>query len=107
WVLVVPVRLGGERKGTLVFYCREPRTFTEGDEETGQTLANLAAAAMGTAELHDTLRTERNAFDAARCRAPFLADATLILSRSLDYEKTLAAVTRLAVPEIADWCAVD
>ena len=32
---------------------------------------------------------------------------TAILSRSLDYEHTLTAVARLAVPEIADWCAVD
>ena len=37
----------------------------------------------------------------------FLAESGRILARSLDYEETLAAVARLAVPEIADWCAVD
>ena len=37
----------------------------------------------------------------------FLAEANLVLSASLDYEKTLAALARLVVQDIADWCAVD
>ncbi|MGH2969842.1 MAG: GAF domain-containing protein, partial [Solirubrobacteraceae bacterium] len=37
----------------------------------------------------------------------FLAEAGRVLSSSLDYRETLAAVARLAVPDIADWCAVD
>jgi serine phosphatase RsbU (regulator of sigma subunit)/PAS domain-containing protein len=37
----------------------------------------------------------------------FLAEAGRVLAGSLDYEETLAAVAQLAVPGIADWCAVD
>src|SRR5262249_9575505 len=37
----------------------------------------------------------------------FLADASVVLSSSLDHEQTLASVARLAVQHIADWCAVD
>src|SRR3954451_4821188 len=37
----------------------------------------------------------------------FLAQASGVLAGSLDYERTLAEVARLAVPDIADWCAVD
>jgi PAS domain S-box-containing protein len=37
----------------------------------------------------------------------FLARASQELARSLDYEQTLRAVARLAVPAVADWCAVD
>jgi serine phosphatase RsbU (regulator of sigma subunit)/anti-sigma regulatory factor (Ser/Thr protein kinase) len=37
----------------------------------------------------------------------FLAQASIALARSLDYERTLADVAQLAVPEFADWCAVD
>jgi len=37
----------------------------------------------------------------------FLAEASRVLAGSLDYEETLGAVARLAVPHIADWCAVD
>jgi PAS domain S-box-containing protein len=44
-----------------------------------------------TAELHDQ----------------FLARASEILMSSLDYEETLRNVAWLAVPEIADWCAVE
>lgn len=37
----------------------------------------------------------------------FLAEASKILSSSLDYQTTLNTIAILAVPEIADWCAVD
>ena len=52
--------------------------------------------------VHDT--TERkHAEDALR----FLAESGATLSSSLDYRDTLANVARLAVPTLADWCAVD
>jgi serine phosphatase RsbU (regulator of sigma subunit) len=37
----------------------------------------------------------------------FLARASQELASSLDYQETLRAVARLAVPAVADWCAVD
>jgi PAS domain S-box-containing protein len=37
----------------------------------------------------------------------FLAEASRMLADSLDVQQTLGTVARLAVPEIADWCAVD
>ena len=40
-------------------------------------------------------------------RQRFLADAGWVLGSSLDYEQTLGDVARLAVPRVADWCAVD
>ncbi|MCY1073983.1 ATP-binding protein [Archangium lansingense] len=36
-----------------------------------------------------------------------LAEAGVLLGSSLDYEATLAALTRLAVPRLADWCSLD
>jgi signal transduction histidine kinase/integral membrane sensor domain MASE1 len=39
-------------------------------------------------------------------RARFLAEASSVLSASLDYETTLDSLARLAVPRIADWCSV-
>src|SRR4051812_902200 len=36
----------------------------------------------------------------------FVASASALLARSLDYETTLREVARLAVPEVADWCGV-
>ncbi|HVF89261.1 MAG TPA: GAF domain-containing protein [Blastocatellia bacterium] len=37
----------------------------------------------------------------------FLAEASHVLSSSLEYEATLRTVARLTVPGFADWCAVD
>lgn len=42
----------------------------------------------------------------AEAEQHYLASATAILASSLDYEDTLAALARLLVPELADWCAV-
>src|SRR5947208_2197208 len=42
----------------------------------------------------------------ARRRAAFLAQASATLSASLDYDSTLKSVADLAVPHLADWCAV-
>ena len=46
-----------------------------------------------------------------RCACPergaFLAEASRLLAQSLDYETTLAAVARLAMPELGAWCIVD
>ena len=36
----------------------------------------------------------------------FLSEASALLASSLDYEATLKALTRLAVPRLADWCAL-
>jgi PAS domain S-box-containing protein len=37
----------------------------------------------------------------------FMAEASRVLASSMDYAVTLQRVARLAVPQIADWCAVD
>lgn len=40
-------------------------------------------------------------------RSRFLAEASQLLSSSLDYRTTLENLARLAVPRLADWCAID
>jgi PAS domain S-box-containing protein len=37
----------------------------------------------------------------------FMAEASRVLASSMDYAETLQHLTQLAVPQIADWCAVD
>ena len=46
-------------------------------------------------------RRRRQSFDR------FMAEAGAMLGASLDYETTLEAVAALAVPAVADWCAID
>jgi PAS domain S-box-containing protein len=50
-------------------------------------------------------RDARRAAEEAEGRAAFLAEAGILLSRSLDYATTFANIVRLAVPDFADWCA--
>ncbi|MEG4213614.1 PAS domain S-box protein [Microcoleus sp. S13_B4] len=40
-------------------------------------------------------------------KSTFLAEASAVLSSSLEYEQTLQSVAKLAVPYFADWCSVD
>ena len=49
----------------------------------------------------------RAAAEAARERAAFLADASAVLGERLDRLGTIDALTRVAVPRFADWCAID
>ena len=39
-------------------------------------------------------------------RTQFMAEATKLLSSTLDFRETMNRLTRLAVPTMADWCAV-
>jgi signal transduction histidine kinase len=57
-------------------------------------------------EAHQRRTTERALHETQR-RTAFLAEASRVLGSSLDYEQTLRNVARMAVPDFADWCAVD
>ena len=46
---------------------------------------------------------ERRALERAR----FLAEAGTILSSSLEYRETLPRIAALAIPRLADWCAIE
>lgn len=52
-------------------------------------------------------QTARREAEAQAIKSNFLARASQELASSLDYETTLAKVAKLAVPFLADWCAVD
>jgi PAS domain S-box-containing protein len=49
----------------------------------------------------------RDELQESEARARFLAEAGALLGSTLDYELTLREVSRMAVPRIADWCAID
>jgi PAS domain S-box-containing protein len=106
-MLVAPLTISGSGTGTLVFYFRTPHDFSDVEVQTARALSNVAAAAISTAELYDKQRRSREQAERANLQAAFLAEASAALASSLDYEATLRTVANLAVPQIADWCAVD
>jgi signal transduction histidine kinase len=59
------------------------------------------------ARLYEAERAARQHAEGVREHLTFLAEASQVLASSLDYRATLSAVARLAVPGLADWCAVD
>ena len=52
-------------------------------------------------------QARRSAAESSERRARFLAEASRVLGASFDYQTTLANLTRLAVPDLADYCIVD
>jgi signal transduction histidine kinase len=55
----------------------------------------------------DDAKRARDAALASEARLRLVDEASRVLTSSLDYEITVAAVARLAVPDFADWCGVD
>lgn len=65
----------------------------------------LTAFADGCAQAVRRVWATEEAAERAR-RLAFMADASAELASSLDYRVTLSNVAALAVPDLADWCAV-
>ena len=106
-LLAVPLQIRGGWSGSLVFYYRSEQHFDHIRMETAAALGNLCAVAISTAELYEEQLAQRERLERAHRQSSFLARAGVILGSSLDYAATLKAVAELAVPDVADWCAVD
>jgi PAS domain S-box-containing protein len=65
--------------------------------------ARIYPAPSGVTMTFRDVTASRRALDATA----FTAEASRLLSASLDYEATLRAVAAAAVPRLGDWCAVD
>jgi serine phosphatase RsbU (regulator of sigma subunit) len=97
---LVPLMLGGKALGLLNL------SFPSGSkvDETSQASFVVALADALAQALERILAMHRA--DEANERLAFLADASVVLSESLDYQETLDAITALLVPRLADWCVV-
>jgi PAS domain S-box-containing protein len=90
----------------------EPLLLRSVHRATGEELwALLKAAAVpdatGSIEAAVTIIEDVTAAKRSALRTEFLAQVSQILASSLDHQETLRNVAGLAVPQIADWCAVD
>jgi signal transduction histidine kinase len=75
-------------------------------EDRLRELEHRKVAQQHAAELGEEQKL-RSAAEQAQQRMAFLAEASRVLASSLDFETTLRNVAKLAVPTVADWCAVD
>jgi len=83
------------------------RRFSADDARLLQLVGDRLGVAIRNARLYEAERRARIALEAAARRAAFLADAVTALAAATDPADGLQAVARLAVPLLADWCAVD
>jgi PAS domain S-box-containing protein len=80
---------------------------TTGEEQWALLKATAVRDADGSVEAAVTIIEDVTAAKRSALRMEFLAQASQVLAASLDYQETLSNVAGLAVPQIADWCAVD
>jgi PAS domain S-box-containing protein len=106
-VVAVPFLTSGRVTGGLELEFGYDRRIPPDDGNFVLTLAGQGAQALERARLYEAERLARRRAEMAHEQVEFLAEASQVLASSLDYRATLAATARLAVPRLADWCAVD
>lgn len=74
--------------------------------ETNTDITERARAERERLELLAGEQRARAQAEEAQQRLTLLADASALLASSLDYETTLTSFAQVAVPRLADWCAV-
>src|SRR5438552_4730587 len=109
-----PIPVAGAVSCVMAFYNRE---VVEPDDEMlqmfdalGHQVGDFIKRTRAEEERDKLLIYERVARSEAETNAEklaFLAEASTVLTSSLDYQTNLMTVAKLAVNRLADWCAVD
>lgn len=98
-VVVLPLVARSRSMGCLHIGYTSPARSEDTDIGFLMRLAELCAAALDRAQLFDAEREHRGQLE-------FLAEATSVLIRSLEPHDVVQALVDIAVPRLADWCAV-
>jgi signal transduction histidine kinase len=99
-LIAIPLIVDARVIGVAHVGSNEKHHFGSGDVRLLELIADRIALALNQSRL---LAAER----AAQERLSFLGEASSVLAASLNYEDTLGRIAELAVPRLADWCAVD
>jgi serine phosphatase RsbU (regulator of sigma subunit) len=102
----VPMRIEDRDLGAVVFSFRTPRAFSAEERAYLQAVTALCAQALDRARLLVAERDARAAMERQLDRMTFLARAARLMEAPLSVEQRLRRLADLAVPDIADWCAV-
>src|SRR5919202_195604 len=98
--MILPLVARGRTLGAMTFVSAESgRRFDQEDFELTRQLVARCAVALDNAGLYREAR-------AAESHFALLAEVGALLDSSLDYERTLKDVVGVAVPRLADWCAL-
>ncbi len=106
-IACLPLLIEDRRLGVVALSFRDDHRFEPDERGFLRAIAQHCAQGLERARLYDVERAARREAEAARERSSFLADASLILSASLDYEEMLPRIAGLAVPAVSDLCAIE
>ncbi|WP_168734894.1 GAF domain-containing protein [Deinococcus sp. KSM4-11] len=98
-LVALPLLVGEETLGVLALTFHKERAFDAMDRAFLGTLASLCAQSLQ----RSTALAEAQRLNE---QLGFLAEASTILSRSLDLPTILDAIAHLTIPRIADWCVI-
>ena len=99
-LLVAPMVVGDQRLGVLsATFGGAARVEARAQQLFLSTLADVTAQAIERARAS-------GAAAQANERLRFLAEASMLLSSTLDYRQVLEAIADLVVPRMADWCSI-
>ncbi len=106
-LLGVPILFRQTLIGVLHVGALEPRRFGPEDVRLLQLAADRIGLGIAYARLYEEEASAHARAEAEQRRARFLGNVSALLATTLDYALTLKNLTRLAVPELGDWCVVD
>jgi PAS domain S-box-containing protein len=98
--------------GVLAVHSAQPHRFTADHLHCLRRVADVLTLALGRIHAEEQVRQaihERavhTAAEAVQERLSFMAGVSVALAASLEYDVTLEKLPRLAIPFLADWCAV-
>ncbi len=99
--VMVPMVVRGEILGVISLMRAEGRPpYDQGDVDTAEELAHRAALAIDNARLYREARRREGTMR-------FFAEASTLLSSSLDHVSICERLAHLVVPSFADWCGVE
>ena len=106
-IACLPLVIEDRCLGVLALSFLDNHRFEPDERAFLGAITQHCAQGLERARLYDAERAARCEAEAARERSGFLADASLILSSSLDYEEMLPRIAGLAVPAVSDLFAVE
>jgi predicted ATPase/signal transduction histidine kinase len=105
--LAVPIRRQASSVGVLYLENNlATRAFAPGRVRVLRLLSSQMAIALENSRLFEKLQVEVEERRRAERAVRFLAESSIVLAESLDYETILTRVAGLAVPFLADCCMV-
>lgn len=101
-----PIRFGRTLLSVFEFFSIDRRDVDRAIVEAFDRLGVHLSVIFERKEAEARERAARREAEESQQRMAFLAEASELLDTSLDYNRTLSNVARLAISRLADWCSI-